>query len=924
MKIKCSSLLIFSLFCSALCHAQTNLTVEVVDDREDAGKHPAYIMILGEAFSGVANNAAMSISGNPAPPSINLLAPSPTAPALVTSLQTSRSIISPYTGKSRPVYSFTVASVSSGNIYFFKNYGGGSPPFTFTTNASGGLVVPDPTTANFRYDFCEFSFNPAVPSVVDLTTIDQFAMPMQLETYKGPSTALTKVDELTYYASTKSMLHEFQNLGSSMTNAIYKFNKAPGTVKPLPGWSTANGLTNFVRVMGPGKLASINNGQTAPYPSFSSYLSALAASDYQFQVSGTSCGYQYNYTGQVKSVKHGYKLKLDGTLTGTPNLNAGATVTMHLPTVNTATATATVNSNGQVTAVTPTANLGYGYMGNAPTVTIGGPPGTGNTTATAKAMVNSDGEVTGYKMISGGSGYNSQSPPPVTVDAPAGSMDTFLYGCTLSSDAVAVSGWSNAQVDATSNTPFSTVVGDASAAINFGYLSGRHPNSGASWYTQYIPTCIPFGGARNSPDDGFYSAWAAWVYNNCDSYGFAFGDRNGRPPVTINIAPNSKTYDTTLRITLLPDERLDAPQNIRTKSAQNSIEFSWAKASPWSPPMTGVLLKVLSTTNIAPITVTQNPYTLNGLQPGTPYTFALSHLGNANGKQVRSPDQFVQATTSGDLIPYMPTAANSMTFDFALAGWTINPLNPTWGTSAGLGSTMKINDQKLYYAPATSNWLSSAGKNATLWAQGGTNNYVVNIMDPDGHTRYSSIFTAIFATNHQATATVQATSGGAPANVLTNLTLTYGGSGYDTQCPPVVAFIGGDDPGAASTVATISKGAITSLKLVNVGCNYENPIAVISSTYAVKKAKLYGSSGAVTPCPLPAGTKYYGSTNLMASYLTLPVTFIPTASKVFYPITVAPLGSSGSDEKSHKGWAQPKGTWLPSDMGSWYSSDKDK
>ena len=80
-------------------------------------------------------------------------------------------------------------------------------------------------------------------------------------------------------------------------------------------------------------------------------------------------------------------------------------------------------------------------------MTIAAPPQVATATATAQVT---GGQVTSITINPAGGGAGYLSPPVVTVN-PAGSMDTFLYGATLSADAFSVQGISYAALQSNTN-----------------------------------------------------------------------------------------------------------------------------------------------------------------------------------------------------------------------------------------------------------------------------------------------------------------------------------------------------------------------------------------------------------------------------------------------------------------------------------------
>ena len=299
------------------------LTVEVVDDTGEA--HSPYLLLVGKSAAGPGGET-FPLSVNAGSGQLALAnadeASNSISPLPIDFLESDGTVVSPFSGQTRTLYKFTVNSIGSGAFLIFRNEG--ETPFVYINNAN-----PDPVTSNFRFDLCELTFNPSIQSGADLTSIDAFSMPMQFELFQGSN----KIDERAYYLSTESILTQFENLG--LGQALYKVGSGQ---RPVPGWTSADGLSAFVRVLGPGKIAS-SNGLPSPFPSFSKYLDSLATASYPFSVSGNANGSNYNYSGTVQTDPDGYKITLTGTTSPPPPPNSQSTpippdlpVTINLPT----------------------------------------------------------------------------------------------------------------------------------------------------------------------------------------------------------------------------------------------------------------------------------------------------------------------------------------------------------------------------------------------------------------------------------------------------------------------------------------------------------------------------------------------------------------------------------------------------------------
>ncbi len=463
----------------------------------------------------------------------------------------------------------------------------------------------------------------------------------------------------------------------------------------------------------------------------SGYTSAPAVNFSAFNVSGSSNGSDYNYAGDVLAVSNGYQVVLNGTTfaanTGSPfagaGLPAGATVTVNLPaTLVQATATATVDAGGTVTGVTVT-NGGRGYL-SPPLVIIASPSGSGSVTATATASLSGD-SVGAITVQSAGSGYSAASAPLVTVSQPAGSMDTFIYGATLSGDSFGVSGLSAAQVAANTNIVYGAIARDALAALNFGYIGGNWGNTGQQWFGA-PPSSYPFGLARPAKDDGYYNSYAALLYNTSDAYGFAFSDRiNPSPLITLNAGQ-------VLRITLLPDAwGIDAPQPSLTagSAADTSFGLQW----PAVAGATGYQITVLDPPGLAPVevpassggTVTATLGKDAPLNPGTPYIVTVTALGKAPGAGAVSAASLpLQIGTTGTPATVSGTATFVMTFGFVPAPFLLDGTGQLTGLIAG---------QPIAYNQASQQWqVADGGSGVALQAAEGTNVYPFTLSNESG------------------------------------------------------------------------------------------------------------------------------------------------------------------------------------------------
>lgn len=535
---------------------------------------------------------------------------------------TGATVTSPYTGQSRPVYTFTASTVSSGIMYFsFAN------PITYPTAPT--------VRSNIRFQPLEFSYSNAITSNGDLTSIDFYGIPLELTTF-GASDAQQRhpLDRVTYYTSTASLLAAFRTANPGVECVIRRTDGLP--------FDRANPLASFARIVGPNQLAAggspplVNCPATAPpgwngvwpptpatgsawpYPSFAQYLDSLVNAGYTFTESDNQVisAYTFSYTGTIKKMTaassesclppglavDGWLIKLTGTTAAASPLPANADICIPLPR----------------TAGTTAAGIAYG---SADFVVYG-------------AVQNCE-----------------------TLGIAAGSA----YACA---DNVP------SQVIPLTNSVYGWIQADVLSALNFGYLNGVADaafggGQSSVWYG-LPPVQYPFGAAR-APDksgsnDGYYNGWAAMMYKHSDAYGFAFSDRNGRPSPDIAFPVGG-----TLRIWILPDTRLDAPMVTATPGTCTqstpttcTMALAWPAVAnadhytvTWSPPYA---TQSATVTQPAGATAT---YTVTGLTPGTPYTFTV-RAANAGATQ-QSFEVPVYASTAGTT---PSAAAGNVQFQF--------------------------------------------------------------------------------------------------------------------------------------------------------------------------------------------------------------------------------------------------------------------
>lgn len=195
------------------------------------------------------------------------------------------------------------------------------------------------------------------------------------------------------------------------------------------------------------------------------------------------------------------------------------------------------------------------------------------------------------------------------------------------------------------------MMGDVQTALNTGFWGGLSSNS-MNWYLQQavIPPPAPFAGAR-AANDGFYNAFCSLLYSHTDFYGYTYGERF-TPNVLYNPAPGDR-----LRLTILPDDRLNSPLVEFSGVTSNSITLNWQPI----PGATGYQVTTLRPSGIPQTNVTTTNYTLTGLTPGWPYSFAVKALATApNNNQLVSAARTVSTSTLG------PVPTNAVTGNFTM------------------------------------------------------------------------------------------------------------------------------------------------------------------------------------------------------------------------------------------------------------------
>lgn len=229
---------------------------------------------------------------------------------------------SPYTGKKRPIYTFTLDDVDSGRLTF--SY---AEPASITSGNA-------PTAASkYRYDKLEITYLSANQSGGgNLTAIDFFAIPLQVEVLHWGEQAPDPLQTKSIYASTPTILNTLRGLSPATMGPAFRNTSDEVYHFPTSG---ALDLSDFARVLSPNTIAAAAaSGSSAPYPSFGGtkgYLESLVGKKYA--LNGAQYG-GYAYTATfARDGQGGYTVQCTGTTTVAPAapLPANAAVTLHLP-----------------------------------------------------------------------------------------------------------------------------------------------------------------------------------------------------------------------------------------------------------------------------------------------------------------------------------------------------------------------------------------------------------------------------------------------------------------------------------------------------------------------------------------------------------------------------------------------------------------
>jgi Fibronectin type III domain len=561
------------------------LTIQVVNDSGLSDTN-IYIMVPGAAGATL-NPQSLFVDKNTGTNASVALS------TLATNSWGTFTLVSPISGNTNKVYSFQTSYISSGAIYFIYNnsfvFSNGITPSPSPDGGNGG--------SGYRYDYAELTYNGN--NDVDLTYVDKFGIPLQLEWFHGTNTAATNLLAGSYvYASTKTLANLFAANG--FANAVFSLTNA-GTASGniTPGWQYAAGTNpyaNFARIVSPEK-ASGTGASVSPYPGVTNYLNSLINHPFTLNgasVQGGSVTVTYEVTNAITTNFLYYYLGYQ-TRVATNNVGGWTFTLSYDPKLvpasyDLAAIGAVANSTTNVTATGTTivVNLPVPYT-NTMAFSI---PDT-NTTVCASALIY------GAPV---GTNYSVNGTPVTNFTHPSYSVEAWMLGDVLS-------------------------------ALNFGFAGGIYGTNSAQWFSKVAWTSYPYGWAQPSPyndaTNGYFNPYAGLMYYEADAYTFAFSER-----ITPDVGLPVESGDV-IRITLLPDDRLDSPIPVvqTNLTTTNSITLSWNPVAG----ATGYRVNMLRPLGMASANITSTSHAFTGLAAGTPYVMSVQAVGTNSGNPIITP-----------------------------------------------------------------------------------------------------------------------------------------------------------------------------------------------------------------------------------------------------------------------------------------------
>lgn len=657
----------------------------------------------------------------------------------LTSLPKTSTTVSALSGQTQNVHTVTAVTLDSAVVYVSEQQ------LTYTDAA------PAIGTSPVAYQTVELTTGSnGGATTSDLTAIDYFGLPLQIESINLASSAVTH--RRTFYVSRDTLVARLKTIGARK--------------------NAAGGL-----YLGPGQVAALNQGKPSPFPSFKSYLHSLAQNGTTFTIAGAQNfgapnpsmvygiglggGYQstYAYTAAISEPTAGNFVATltpqatGNSLTGAPSFYPSVSNISSL-TVNLSAPNSQTGGGYDQTiygAVLNASSFAINLASGAPSLLPTPPSGftvtsAASTTSFASTNLATLNFVAPFSIAFTGGANQGTTVTAVAVDAAGNvTVSPALPNTPAANDPFTVTvSPSNLFTQLYTNSVFSWAVADLLAGLNFGFVgSPVAGNSSASWYGAF-PQQFPYGSARGQPDDGFYNPWAATFYNASDAYAFAFSDRVSPSPL-MSTAPGTEA----LRITALPKSQIDAPLVTATNITSNEIDLSWNA-------LKGITYSVTTQPAIASgqIAISGGTAKLTSLASASPYLVSVQGANGAQSSLVL-PTLF---TTTGAVTPTTGTVPFGFSF--------------TWAT----GSTMPSNYQVVLNGAtvALSGGVSTSNVNVT--AQPGTNLFLLQIQDTSANN--ATIYSAVVQVD------VTVAAGAKPASFsLTDAPVIYGSTGAPTVAP---------------------------------------------------------------------------------------------------------------------------------------------
>ena len=278
------------------------------------------------------------------------------------------------------------------------------------------------------------------------------------------------------------------------------------------------------------------------------------------------------------------------------------------------------------------------------------------------------------------------------------------------------------------------MLGDVLSALNFGFAGGIYGTNSAQWFSKVAWTSYPYGWAQPSPyndaTNGYFNPYAGLMYYEADAYTFAFSER-----ITPDVGLPVESGDV-IRITLLPDDRLDSPIPVvqTNLTTTNSITLSWNPVAG----ATGYRVNMLRPLGIASANITSTSHTFTGLAAGTPYVMSVQAVGTNSGNPIITPARPISATTAGAFTP----AANGTLTAVQVSCSLSDPLYQVGYVSINGVQLFRTNSINI------SPWMTATGVPARWLAAAGTNQVCVTVHDNSGNVLFNDWFAFVLtATN---------------------------------------------------------------------------------------------------------------------------------------------------------------------------------